>query len=621
MKIKTEPKQIWQEYQDGVNYKAAIDLYENVTQNENFFIGKQWEGVNAPDLPKPTLNFLKRVVSYFIAMLVTDDIAVSLKPFKLDPEIVQLSAAVSEDVKRIIEQERGKEKNRDAIRNAAVDGDACFYLWFDPNKESGQYVKGDIRMELVSNINCHFGNQYVNDVQSQPYIIIVLRRLVGEVRDEVMENGGNPDDITGDTDAHQNEQDSNDQLCTVLIKLWKEKIDKVNKDGTVDNGHTIKAIKVTDKAIVKPEWDTGLSLYPVAWMSWEKVMASYHGQAALTGLIQNQISVNRLLAMTIRSVELNAFPKILYDKSKFPNGWNNRVGEALGVTGDPNAAYANVFRGADVSAQVSEVVEKIVSMTRDFMGANDAALGNVKPDNTSAIIAVQQASAIPLEANRRALYDFVEQYIRIMVDIMRANYGARDVNIEIDSAKMAEAYMEQSADTMRSQFAESMPSMSSMNIEETQTARPFDPVYGGLPPEALQNDEEFIGETPEAGYPNGAMIPQNAPENVKMKVTLDYGKIDSSMLNVDIGSAAYWSEIMQMQTMDNLISNGVISDLALYLESIPDKYLPNKTKLIESVKERQTQQQTQANMMQLTPPANKASGVSIPGNTSSGVIQ
>lgn len=593
MKIRTTPRAIWQEYQAGVNYNTSIELYNNVTQNENFYVGKQWEGVNAPDLPKPTLNFLKRVVSYFVSMLVTDDIAASLKPFKTDREIEQLSAAVSADVTRIIEQERGKEKSRDAIRNAAVDGDSCFYLWFDPDKESGQYVKGDIRIELVSNINCIFGNPYQNDVQSQPYIIIAMRRLVCDVQDEIEENGGDPQQIVGDTDENQNESDQSDRLCTVLIKLWREKTDGADADGNPTTSATIKAIKVTEGAVVKEEWDTGLRLYPVAWMSWEKVMASYHGQAALTGLIPNQIAVNRLLAMMIRSVELNAFPKILYDKNKFSKGWNNRVGEAIGVTGNPNDAYANVFRGADVSTQVGEVVDKIVSMTRDFMGASDAALGNVKPDNTSAIIALQEASAIPIELNRRSFYDFTEQYIRIIVDIMRANYGVRDVDIEMDTAANDEPYINQTQQP-------SVSGMAGPEMPATEGIQPFD---------VMPNEQAMQG-----AYGAGMGMPggQSGSDRVKMRVRLDYGRIDASMLNVDIGSAAYWSEIMQMQTMDNLIAQGIIQDFPLYLESIPDKYLPNKTRLIESAKAHQQQQQAMAQP--------EAPGA-IPGNTPEGVYQ
>ena len=42
-----------------------------------------------------------------------------------------------------------------------------------------------------------------------------------------------------------------------------------------------------------------------------------------------------------------------------------------------------------------------------------------------------------------------------------------------------------------------------------------------------------------------------------------------------------------MQTLDNLMTRQIISDPALYLESIPAQYLPNKQKLLNHIKEQQ----------------------------------
>ena len=39
------PKKIWDEYQAGLDYNNSIQLNETVRVNENFFVGKQWEGV------------------------------------------------------------------------------------------------------------------------------------------------------------------------------------------------------------------------------------------------------------------------------------------------------------------------------------------------------------------------------------------------------------------------------------------------------------------------------------------------------------------------------------------------------------------------------------------------
>ena len=44
---KLTPKKIWDEYQAGLAYNDSIQLSETVRVNENFFVGKQWEGVES----------------------------------------------------------------------------------------------------------------------------------------------------------------------------------------------------------------------------------------------------------------------------------------------------------------------------------------------------------------------------------------------------------------------------------------------------------------------------------------------------------------------------------------------------------------------------------------------
>lgn len=507
MKIKTDPKDIWQEYQSGREYNTSIGLYDNVRKNEKFYIGDQWDGVNAPDLPKPTLNFIKRVVAYFISMLVSDDISVSFAPSAGFPE--DICRLLSEEVDRVFERTKLKAKNRTLMRNAAVDGDACAYFYYDPDARGNDDVKGGIMVEVVENINVYFGNPYVNDVQTQPYILIAQRRQVAAVQEEAKANGQKYEEIKPDSDDVQGESGSDNKLCTVLVKLWRE-------------NDTIWCQKSTENSIVREKWDTELSLYPIAYMSWDEKKASYHGQSVITGLIPNQIAVNKLYAMAIRSVEMTAFPKIVYDETRIKK-WTNRVGEAVGVIGDPSTAVATSFRAQDMSYQVSDVIERLISHTRDFMGASDAALGNVSPDNTSAIIAVQQASAVPLELQKLSFYQFVEDCVRIMVDIMGVNYGVRTRELTVND---------------------------------------------------MQTGEEMLVEV---DYDFGTLKPK-APE-----------------MQIDVGAAAYWSELMQVQTLDNLFAAGVISDPELYVDIIPDKYLSSKQKILAGIRQsKMLAQQAQA---------------------------
>lgn len=523
MKMNKTPEEIFKEYSKCEQYNVSLDLYETVKKNENFYIGRQWEGVNAPDLDKPVLNFLKRVTTYFISMIVSDDIGVSFRFFLERPDSDAVAKMLSREVDRVIERTRAKALNREMLKNAVVDGDGCFYLYFDTSVQNGQPISGEIVIENIDNTKVLFGNPYVSDVQAQPYLLIVKRSLLDTIKEQARQNGVEDiDRITPDDNRDRfygEEKDSQNDLVTSIVKLWKQ-------DGVVHY------TEVTRDVVIKEETVTGYKLYPVAYMSWDKVKNSYHGQSAITGLIPNQIFVNKLWAMAMEHQKRMAFPKLFFDRTKIRK-WTNKVGEAIGVEGNPNDAIASNFRAADMSGQVLELVEKTVSYTRDFMGASDAALGNVKPDNTSAIIAVQKASAAPLELQRLAFYQFIEDYVRIIVDMMVANYGLRYVP------------MEQAAD---------MGAAPGMEAEATDGPVLFD--FASL-------------------------------------------NVDAMELNVDVGTSAYWSELTQLSTNDNLLlqgilDKGVIEDCITYIEGIPDKQLNNKNKILERLKQKKAAQEAQA---------------------------
>ena len=65
------PVSVWAEYELGKRFNNQINLEDTVENNENFFIGKQWEGVASNGLPTPVFNFLKRATLFQVAVSYT----------------------------------------------------------------------------------------------------------------------------------------------------------------------------------------------------------------------------------------------------------------------------------------------------------------------------------------------------------------------------------------------------------------------------------------------------------------------------------------------------------------------------------------------------------------------
>lgn len=425
---KPTAESVWKNYNRGVEFKQQLGLYDTVQENEKFFIGDQWSGVQANGLPTPVFNFMKRVTMFQVATITSDNIAARVTPLvatkeKSKLELERIAAMVNDQLAMVFERNKIPALLRVYARNAAVDGDSCTYTYFDTDIQNGQEVPGEIVTEIIENTRVHFGNPNSRDVQSQPYIIFSRRLPVEDVQWMAEENGCSEaeiENIKPDEDSFYSEMDNlNDRRVTTLLYLWRDRETK-----------RIHKFECTHDVVISKDTDTKLTLYPVTWLCWDYIQDSMHGQASITGLIPNQVFINRLFAMTMISLMTTAYPKIIYDKTRLPGGWDSRVGAAIAVNGGDVTNIAKIMDPAQISPQIAQFIELAIDYTQNFLGASDVAMGDARPDNTSAIVALQRAANTPLELTKQNLYQSIEDLCKIYLDQMRAFYGTRVVEMK-----------------------------------------------------------------------------------------------------------------------------------------------------------------------------------------------
>lgn len=516
----------WKLFDRGQQFNNQIQLSENVRVNENFYIGKQWEGVESNGLPTPQINFMKRVVGFIVATITSDNIRVTASPMANVVGGAQYSdivEIVNHEFEALVERNNVAFLVREFARNAAVDGDGCMYTYWDPDMETGQTAKGGIVTEIVENTRVFFGNENDRRVQSQPWIILAKREPVRTVKMRARGNGVSTwRHIRTDDEAmeHVDSAKVTDDNCTVCSLFWRD-----------DDTGTIWCYEYTMDSTVREPFDMEIRLYPFNWLNWDYIQDCYHGQAMITGLIPNQVFVNKSWAMTMVSIMKSAFSKVVYDSSRIRK-WDNRVGGAIPVNGGGVDNVAKIIDPAPVSPQVSQYIQLAVEQTEQSLGATAVALGDTRPDNTSAIIALQRAAATPSEMTKQNLYKSMEDLFRIYLDFMGGYYGKR--------------YVE------------------------------------GQPTSQEQQAVEFAQEmNPDL------QMPDTVPVQFDFKTLKDH----PVTIRLDVGGSAYYSEIAATQTLDNLLQQGHIS-IVDYLERIPDSSIPGRRALLEK-KRRELEMQQQ----------------------------
>ena len=488
-------EEIWKRFEKGYGFNEQIGLYDQVTVNENFFIGNQWEGVEANGLPTPTYNMFKRVINFQVSTITSDNLTLRAKPMPSTSKMAmkdleRIADIVSQQFAAIVKRNRIVAKNREFLRNAAVTGDGCMHFYFDPTIENGQDVKGEIVAEVIDNLRVIFGNPNCRDVQRQPFIMIYRREMVDEVRykaEQYKEAGlcdiEDIESIKPDSDKFQNKYDSYaDDKVTVVTYYFKNR----------DTG-TLWCIEATEQGILREAYDTEYTLYPLVWINWDYIRDCYHGQAMVTGLLANQKFINKMFALVGISLLTTAFPKIIYDQNRIRR-WDGSVGTAVGVQGNVTDV-AKVLDGASISPQIAQFIELSFDKTHSLLGASDVAMGDSRPDNTSAIIALQRAANTPMEMTKQNDHECLEDAGRIFIDIMSVRYGTRMVEVAMDMDEIGEQPL-------------------GMELQKQNFTQPFD-----------------------------FSILKQIPLTIEQEV----------------GASSYWSEMASMQTLDNLLINNLIT--------------------------------------------------------------
>lgn len=476
-RIKTEPKKIFEEYRRGNDYKSSIGekgIFEQSKINERFYVGDQWYGAKCGnERPLVRRNIVKRIGDFKLSSITTAPIAVnysaegvadnsnlaSLKEdylqkikqgnsdfaFETDnAEISVIASVLSSYFKTTAERVKFDAKKEQALRNAYISGTGIAYTYWDDSINTGLYVnknktktiRGDIGFEILDVENVIFGDPNNKDIQSQPFIIISQRRNVWDVKREAKRNRisaeeienikpDNADSYNANAGTRGEQEPTDSQRVTVITKFYKE------WDSTGENYH-IMCVRVCENAYVRKAWNTGLTLYPIAKICWNNRRSCAYGDSEITYQIPNQIAINRATSAEIWAIMTAGMPKTVINGDTITDPLTNNPGEIIKVFGT-NEDVAGAIRHVSppvFSGQLINALNDLANNTLSDSGANDAALGDIRPDNATAIIQMREASLQPMQLYRNAFYDFIEDIARIWCDFWLNLYGERSLKIE-----------------------------------------------------------------------------------------------------------------------------------------------------------------------------------------------
>lgn len=444
------PSEIFKAFEKIQEQKAALGtrgINEQAEMNERFFIGDQWNGVTtSSDRPLVRNNIIKRIGELKLSAInnpVTVNFSADGVPETLEmkekvrsikksmpdtidslehTEEINLIMSAMSNFFEVTSERLGFEKIRErALIDAYISGTGIIYTYWDSSVNTGLYldqnrtkaIMGDIQVETLDVENVYFGDGQIEDIQNQPFIIIAQKLSLDKIKNEAKLYGINIEPSADESDENK---------ATVLTKMYKERVNGIT---------TVKAIRVIKDGIIRPLFDMGISLYPLAKYTFLRRKNSPYGESEITHLIPNQIAINRMITASSWATMIAGMPIMIVNNDVVREKITNDPGQIIRVSGnvDEVASAIRYVSPPSFSHNFDNASLALSSMTLNMAGANDAALGDIVPDNHSAIIAVREAALMPMQPLKQAYFRFCEEVARIWAEFWIQKYGNRSLKI------------------------------------------------------------------------------------------------------------------------------------------------------------------------------------------------
>lgn len=410
-------EQIWREYQAGSALLARNGYYDRYEECHSFYEGDQWRYLPTDGERLSSYNIVEPIVKYKTAVVAQNNLSVCHSFDTSDqPAFAELakeaSSLLDASARMLWEQNQMDQKCWEIVEDGCISGSS--YLYF--------YMRdGLLRGEVLEGVDLIFGDEQQEDLQEQPYIMVIQRRPVEQVKREARA-AGLPEQEILQIRADQSlpmkdrlmENDlPEQQKCTSILKFYRD-------------GDTVCYLRAVKGLIYCPEVRLeGVTRYPIAPFIWARKKGSCRGRGVVEGLIPNQITINKNLVRMDIAIKRFAFPKLVYSAPRIQNVEDiEKVGASIAVD-DPNVGIGELIsyvQPASINSIAHSFMNNMITTTRELSGAGDAVTGQINPEQASgaAIVAVRDAAVLNLNFAVSRLSRFVEDVALIWYDLLRA---------------------------------------------------------------------------------------------------------------------------------------------------------------------------------------------------------
>ena len=553
--------ELWAMYEDGKSFQTSLDLTKTVPTCVDFVEGRQWPRPTklTKNMPRPVFNMCAMIRDNKISNVLGSPVKLN---FILDSQ--EDTSVFTRFAEWQMKDMGMKQLNDRACNDGAVKGTYIYHFYWDDEAKGrrGQY-EGAVRCQLIDVLNFFVSNPKEPDVQKQKWVMIVSRESVESVKAMASKGVDKtlivPDDL--ESDYIDEIEQENSKLCTLITRYFR-------KDGEVYWEKSVKGTVVTHPTCINPfvtlkqmdeeekktnkidsevdsqptekpkneelnEFDRYKAWhYPIAVNSWIARDRCIYGISEIEGIIPNQKAINFEFAMQILNHQELGWGKVLVKPNALQGQIiDNTPGQVITDYTPGNNWGIQRLEGSALSGQASTLPAQIIEMTRAFTNSSEVLTGEMLSKDLSgtAIAQLQAQSQKPIARLQKNFWKAQEDIGKILVQFYKLYYEEVDYTYELMPDEQLLLEQKQGKEISKTQIG-------------------------------TFNGQNYI--------------------NKEIAVV------------VEAGAGTQYSEIMAMDTLNNLFLNGAIRNMTTeqleqYITLMPDSAIPFKAQLRAIIRKQQ----------------------------------
>ena len=529
---------VWKMYQDGVDYQTSSGLSRTIPQCVRFFEGKQWADAteNTKNFPRPVVNITKMICRNKKAGILSNDTAIiyACDDAEKAKRFTNFGTYITKELNQ-------KKLDRKAINDGCVKGTYVYHYYWDSDAIGKRgNMPGGVRCEIIDPLNIFFANPNNDEEQAQEWIIIRSRLKVKTVR-AMADKDVKKDLINSDeNESKYGEKEQDDKnLVTLLTRYFRQNgevyFEKVVK-GTVVNKP--RPLHPNINAVLKDlEEDTQNE------EGYEQEEIDYSPIANLYPVAVGQYEPRDKCIFGIGEVE-----GIIPNQKAINSNLGLQLLNIQDVWGGKYVVLPNALRGQKITNNPGQVLT-------DYSGTG----GGIKK------ITEQVYNDVPLKVldTTSSLTRVVTGATEVMTgETIGANTsGAAILQLQSQALKPIEELQQAFWDT------------------KVKCGRILEMFY-----KLYYQDVDFYFEQNSVGA-NGEPVTTRYADKFNGS---DYINTDFDV-TVEVVAGAKGSEVSLVNALDNLLQQKQI-DITTYFELYPHNALPNKTQIVDAIKQREQEE-------------------------------